>query len=77
MTKIGHKFTEWYVKRGYTFTYNKPPCMTEATYNCPWWVKPWLIFFSPSVYFRLVYGTLFADIFNKGLESVNNEQRDL
>lgn len=68
MKKLRHKFTEWYVKRGYTFIYNKfQP--TEATYDCPWWVTPLLIFFSPSVYYILVYGNLAVDNFNKGLEA--------
>lgn len=61
--KISARFTRWYIKRGYTFWYdfencsiysdgifNTPLGTPNAVFNCPWWVKPLLIFFSPSVY---------------------------
>ena len=66
MKKLRHKFTEWYVERGYVFGYEFPGAI--ARWYCPWRVKPLLIFFSPSVYFRLVYGNLMVDSFNKGIE---------
>lgn len=47
------KFTEWYVRRGYTFVYSNPPSgVTNVCFDCPLWVKPLLFLFSPSVYMR-------------------------
>ena len=43
------RFTKWYFKRGYRFGYKVDNGV--AVWDCPWWVKPLLIFFSPSVYF--------------------------
>ena len=47
---IKKRFTIWYVRRGYTFD------CTDSVFDCPFWVKPLLIFFSPSVYTHIVYG---------------------
>ena len=47
---IKKRFTIWYVRRGYTFG------CTDSVFECPFWVKPLLIFFSPSVYTHIVYG---------------------
>ena len=62
---IKKRFTKWYVKKGYKFFYDSS---NIAVWRCPWWVKPLLIFFSPSVYF-MNYGKLFADGFMKGLKN--------
>ena len=61
--KIRKKFTLWYIKKGYTFGYdfsetkyvyydNKIVLLDQpkAVFKCPVWVKPFLIFFSPSIY---------------------------
>ena len=74
----------WYIKRGYTFGYDFsdipvyhcdaikiPGGIPKAIYNCPWWVKPLLIFFSPSVYYMRTYGKLLAEGFAEGLKSVH------
>ena len=45
---IKKRFTKWYVNNGYKFGYDSS---SVAVWRCPWWVKPLLIFFSPSVYF--------------------------
>lgn len=37
-------FTKWYVKKGYTFKAD------EDIFKCPIWVRPLLVFFSPSIY---------------------------
>ena len=37
------KFTEWYRKMGYAFN--------GIEFRCPWYVKPFLFLFSPSIYF--------------------------
>lgn len=55
MNRIKRAFTKWYIKRGYMFYYdfvriNEEVIRIRARYNCPLWVKPLLIFFSPSVY---------------------------
>lgn len=55
MNALRKLFTKWYIKRGYTFGYD---WTSDDTYTmvakeyfiCPWWVKPLLVFFSPSVY---------------------------
>lgn len=46
---IKKRFTIWYVRRGYIFD-------PETGFECPFWVKPLLIFFSPSVYTHIVFG---------------------
>lgn len=49
MKKLRKKFTKWYVKKGYTFGYDDfSP--SSAVWNCPWYVKPLLFLFSPSIY---------------------------
>lgn len=55
MNLIRKRFTKWYIKRGYTFEYNwvlnnNYTSSAEEYFVCPLWVKPLLIFFSPSVY---------------------------
>lgn len=47
--KLKTKFTKWYVRKGYVFGYdgNIPP---KAYWSCPWYVKPLLFLFSPSIY---------------------------
>ena len=63
---IEKRFTKWYVKKGYKFGYDSS-CV--AVWHCPWWVKPLLIFFSPSVYFVQAYGKLIVDGFMEGLKN--------
>ena len=69
---IKKRFTKWYVKKGYRFGYDYS---NVAVWNCPWWVKPLLIFFSPSVYF-MNYGKLLADGFMKGLKNEMEAKED-
>lgn len=47
MKRLREKFTRWYVKKGYTFNGG----FTEIIFCCPWWVKPFVFLFSPSVYY--------------------------
>lgn len=49
MKKLRKKFTKWYVKKGYTFGYDDFS-LSSAVWNCPWYVKPFLFLFSPSIY---------------------------
>ena len=53
---IKKRFTIWYVQRGYTFDPRPDKGSTDSVFVCPFWVKPLLIFFSPSVYTHIVYG---------------------
>lgn len=77
---IKRQFTKWYVKRGYTFSYDFtdvpvfgddfmkiPAVIPKAVWHCPWWVKPFLFLFSPSVYTSKDIGKKFVDGFVKGL----------
>lgn len=78
---IKRRFTKWYVRKGYKFGYDftdvpvyddgfmkTPAGVPKAIWHCPWWVKPLLIFFSPSVYFMQAYGNLAVDGFMEGLK---------
>ena len=40
------RFTRWYVKRGYRFD--------GDGFECPWYVRPFLFLFSPSIYVAAV-----------------------
>lgn len=62
MTWFRRQFTKWYVKRGYTFTYDL------SNFDCPLWVKPLLIFFSPSIYCVETSGQLITETFQRYLE---------
>ena len=53
---IKKRFTIWYVQRGYTFDPRPDKGRTDSVFECPFWVKPLLIFFSPSVYTYIVFG---------------------
>lgn len=44
-------FTKWYVKQGYTFWSD----LFGEHWVCPFWIKPFLVFFSPSVYMYKIY----------------------
>lgn len=42
----------------------------KASFICPWWVRPLLIFFSPSVYYVEYYGKQIMQAFIDGLKSI-------
>ena len=74
------RFTKWYFKRGYRFGYNFGPKnyfsddlvdTGVAVWDCPWWVKPLLIFFSPSVYFYELGDCVSKEI-NEGLKQTSS-----
>ena len=48
--RIGMHFTRWYVRRGYTFDYEDH----KPVWDCPWYIRPMLFFFSPVIYFTYV-----------------------
>lgn len=75
------KFTKWYVRKGYKFGYDftgipiysdgfmkTPVGVPKAIWSCPWWVKPFLFLFSPSVYAAEGWGKQISDGFMDGLK---------
>ena len=87
---IKRRFTKWYIKRGYTFSYDFtdvpvigndfmkiPAGIPKAVWHCPSWVTPFLFLFSPSVYMREDFGKKFADEFMKGLQVGMEGRKDL
>lgn len=70
MNKIRRAFTLWYIKRGYTFEYDfsdVPGSIPKTVWNCPWWVVPLLIFFSPSTYVMETIGKTIVNGLLSGL----------
>ena len=78
---IKKRFTKWYVKKGYKFGYDftdvpvyddgfmkTPAGVPKAVWHCPWFVKPFLFLFSPSVYAIEDWGKQFSDGFMAGLK---------
>lgn len=59
------KFTYWYIKKGYIFGYDE---YMNPFWKCPWWVRPFLIFFSPSIYFVRKIGGAFCTEFRKTVQ---------
>lgn len=43
---MAERFTRWYVKRGWSFD--------GDGFDCPWYIKPLLFLFSPSIYVHAV-----------------------
>lgn len=70
------KFTLWYIRRGYTFDYvfdyvcpdDDRVILPRAVFECPWWVKPLLILFSPSIYSHEVWLKHYAETLIKALK---------
>lgn len=82
MKTISRSFTIWYIKQGYTFGYDftgvlirtdgifkSPLGVPKSIFGCPFWVKPFLIFFSPSVYYAETVGRAVSEGFEIGLRS--------
>ena len=80
---IKKRFTKWYVKKGYTFGYDFSKCETiggddifppmpltqpVVVWGCPWWVKPFLLLFSPSVYVAEDWEKQFVNGFIAGMQ---------
>lgn len=81
MQELKKRFTIWYIKKGYTFDYvlhridfNEPFYQKPiAIFDCPWYVKPLLCFFSPSVYFIEKHGKAIVRWFEKGINDAMEE----
>lgn len=69
MNKIKQRFTKWYVNKGYLFEYDFTVNPTESSFVCPIWVRPFLIFFSPSVYLNETYGKIIHDGIREGIKA--------
>lgn len=68
MNKLKKRFTKWYVNKGYLFGYDFTVNPTESSFACPIWVRPFLIFFSPSVYLNETYGKIMREGFRDGIK---------
>lgn len=81
LCNIRTKFTKWYVREGYKFGYyftdvpvyddgfmKIPAGVPKAVWHCPWFVKPFLFLFSPSVYAAEDWGKQISDGFMAGLK---------
>ena len=86
---IKRRFTKWYVNKGYKFGYDFtdvpvyddgiikiPTGVPKAVWNCPWWVKPLLFLFSPSVYAAEDWGKQLVDGFMAGMQMVKDGDND-
>ena len=69
MNKLKARFTKWYVNKGYLFGYDFTDNPTESSFVCPIWVRPLLIFFSPSVYLNETYGKIVRDGIRDGIKA--------
>ncbi|WP_347256100.1 hypothetical protein [Anaerostipes sp. PC18] len=69
LLNIKRRFTKWYIKRGYSFGYEFgiSEGICNARYYCPFWVKPFLILFSPSVYMKEKFRQGLVSGFIKGI----------
>ena len=87
---IKKRFTKWYVKKGYKFGYDftdvpvyddgfmkTPAGVPKAVWHCPWFVKPFLFLFSPSVYAIYDWGKQISDGFMAGLKVGMEENEDV
>lgn len=72
MNKLRRKFTKWYFRKGYNATYHY--IIDNYVFDCPWYVKPLLFLFSPSIYDREI-GKEFARGFWKGIERSMKENK--
>lgn len=65
--KLQKQFTLWYIRKGYRFGYDGGNLHPVAVWYCPWYVKPLLFLFSPSIYFYFEnLGELFLNGFLDG-----------
>ena len=80
MNKLRHRFTKWYIRKGYTFGYDftdvpvvgdeyiKSPCgIPKSIWRCPFWVRPLLVLFSPSIYAAEAWGKGIVEGLIKGM----------
>lgn len=69
MNKLKKRFTKWYVNKGYLFGYDFTVEPIESSFTCPIWVRPFMIFFSPSVYLNETYEKIMRDGFREGIKA--------
>ena len=88
---IKKRFTKWYVKKGYTFGYDFSKCETiggddifppmpltqpVVVWRCPWYIKPFLFLFSPSIYAAEDWGKQVIDGFMAGMQMKMEAKED-
>ena len=86
---IKKRFTKWYVKNGYKFGYDftdvpvyddgfmkTPAGVPKAVWHCPWFVKPFLFLFSPSVYAIYAWEKQISDGFVAGMKVEMEENEE-
>ena len=71
---IRKRFTIWYVQQGYTFDPRPDKGSTDSVFECPFWVKPLLIFFFFIVFTHIVYGNFIYKNLVKGLINARMEK---
>lgn len=79
MNDVKKRFTKWYIRKGYRFYYKVRfnGDTPKAKWLCAWYIRPLLIFFSPSVYFYDVYSKVIAERILKELEEAKHgEEKD-
>lgn len=77
------RFTRWYIRKGYTFGYGftgvsvmgdeyiiTPCVIPKAIWRCPFWVRPLLALFSPSIYAAEAWGKGIVERLIKGMSEV-------
>ena len=89
---INKRFTKWYVKKGFTFDYAisesdliggddiyppLPQSIPKAIFICPWYIRPLLVFFSPSVYVRETLGKIIVPCVIKGMIEGMKEMEEI
>ena len=80
MNKLKHRFTQWYIRKGYTFGYDytgvpaiddeyikHPSKIPKAIWRCPFLVRPLLAMFSPSIYAAEAWGKVIVEGLIKGM----------
>lgn len=74
INKIRRQFTLWYIRKGYSFEYiSNGEYIFKAVWDCPWYVRPLLIFFSPSVYDVEANGRALVEGFEEGIRRVKTD----
>lgn len=68
--KYSKRFTKWFYRKGYRWAAWLNPKTEEMEHGlqCPFWVKPLMVFFSPSVYFSVYFSDEHAAVFEKESE---------
>ena len=78
MVKLKECFTRWYYRKGYRMYYENcdyGDLVASMSFECPWWIMPLLIFFSPSIYF-IEYQKEIGRWYEEGIKQGMKEKGD-